>query len=99
MKNFRNKKTNIHTFTPISKGNQGAKRNKHVGKKKPKKHEGNPIMRVAELQNMLGIGKNTIYDLCTQNIIPHKRVGRIILFSRIKITEWIENGENVGGAS
>ena len=58
---------------------------------------GNPIMRADEVQKMLKIGKNTLYKWCEQNIIPHKRAGRVILFSRKRIQEWIENNENKGG--
>ncbi len=57
----------------------------------------NPVMRADEVQEMLRIGKNTLYDWCQRNIIPHKRVGRLILFSRKRIKEWLEKNENEGG--
>ena len=76
-----------------------SKRNKHDGKKRLVKREESPIMRANELREMLGVGKNTIYDWCRQDLIPHKRIGRVILFSRIRIMEWLENGENLGGVS
>ncbi len=57
------------------------------------KQEENPVMRADEVRGMLGIGKNTLYDWCQQNIIPHKRAGRIILFSRKCIQEWLENNQ------
>ncbi len=57
----------------------------------------NPIMRADEVCRLLKIGRNTLYEWCRLGIIPHKRVGRILLFSRKQIYEWLENNENVGG--
>ena len=54
----------------------------------------NPVMRADEVREMLGIGKNTLYEWCRHNIIPHKRANRVILFSRKRIQEWLENGKN-----
>lgn len=76
-----------------------SKYSKRGGKKRPVKREESPIMRANELREMLGVGKNTLYDWCKQGLIPHKRIGRVILFSRIKVKEWLENGENLGDAS
>lgn len=53
----------------------------------------NPIMRADEVRQMLRIGRNTLYAWCAQGIIPHKRVGRVILFPRKRIQEWLEKGE------
>ena len=61
------------------------------------KQQENPVMRADEVQQMLRIGKNTLYDWCQRHIIPHKRVGRLILFSRKRIKEWLEKNENEGG--
>ena len=59
--------------------------------------EQNPTMRASEVRKMLGnIGRNTLYDWCREGLIPHKRVGRIILFSRRRLEEWLEN-EYQGG--
>jgi len=55
-------------------------------------------MRAEEVRAMLGgIGRNTLYHWCELGIIPHKRVGRVILFSRERIREWLEKNENEGG--
>ena len=59
--------------------------------------EENHIMRANEVQKLLKIGKNTLYDLCRQKRIPHRRVGRIIIFVRKRVMEWAENPENEGG--
>ena len=56
--------------------------------------EENLVMRADEVRQMLGIGRNTLYNWCELGIIPHKRVGRVILFSRKRIQEWLDNNEN-----
>ena len=76
-----------------------SKRNKHDHIKRPVKREENPVMRAYEVQKMLGVGKNTIYEWCKQGLIPHKRIGQLIFISRKKFYEWLENGENLGGTS
>lgn len=57
-----------------------------------------PYIRANEVQKMLKVGRNTIYEWCKKMKIPHKRVDRIILFSRKRIQEWIENNEREGDA-
>jgi len=56
--------------------------------------EENLVMRADEARQMLSIGRNTLYNWCELGIIPHKRVGRVILFSRKRIQEWLDNNEN-----
>jgi len=64
-----------------------------------KKQEEPWAMRADEVQRMLHIGKNTLYEWCERDVIPHKRVGRIILFPRRRIMEWLEKPNSAGGAS
>ena len=54
-------------------------------------------MRVKEMLKLLPIGRNTLYRLVEENKIPYKRVGRIILFSRKRIDEWVEE-QHTGGS-
>ena len=56
----------------------------------------NPVMRADEVCRLLGIGKNTFYEWCRLNLIPYKRVGRLIIVSRKRFKEWLEN-KNAGG--
>jgi len=55
------------------------------------KQRDNLTMRAGEVRQMLGIGKNTLYEWCRQGIIPHKRIGRLIFFSRRVIQDFLEN--------
>ncbi len=47
-----------------------------------REQEENLVMRATEVRQLLKVGRNTLYEWCAQGIIPHKRVGRVILFSR-----------------
>ena len=55
------------------------------------KQRDNLTMRAGEVRQMLGIGKNTLYEWCRQGIIPHKRIERLIFFSRRVIQDFLEN--------
>ena len=59
-----------------------------------REQEENPIMRADEVRQLLKIGRTTLYNWCEQDIIPHKHVGGVILFSRKRIQEWLDNNEN-----
>ena len=63
-----------------------------------KQNAENPI-RAEEVLQMLPIGRNTLYSWCQKGLIPHKRVGGVILFPpRKRLLEWIENkNKNEGG--
>jgi len=65
-----------------------------VGEREQKE---NPVMRADEVRQLLKIGRTTLYNWCEQGIIPHKRAGRIILFSKKRILAWLENRDNEGG--
>ena len=58
--------------------------------------EKNPVMRADEARQILGIGRNTFYEWCRLDLIPHKRVGRLIIISRKRFNDWLEN-KNEGG--
>ncbi len=62
-----------------------------------REQEENLVMRATEVRQLLKVGRNTLYEWCAQGIIPHKRVGRVILFSSKCIREWLEKNENEGG--
>jgi excisionase family DNA binding protein len=45
-------------------------------------------MSVAEVADLLGVSRQTVYDGAGRGEIPHVRLGRRILFSRKAIAAW-----------
>lgn len=40
---------------------------------------------------LLGLSRNTVYDLCARGKIPHQKAGRQIRFSRAAIMRWLDS--------
>lgn len=47
-------------------------------------------MSVEEVAAMLGVSTKTVYEAAGRGEIPHRRLGRRILFSRAAITKWFD---------
>ncbi len=47
------------------------------------------VLTVEQVAELLGLGRNTVYDAAARNEIPHRRVGRRLLFSRSAVLEWL----------
>jgi excisionase family DNA binding protein len=54
-------------------------------------HEYPDVVNVAQLQKMLGIGRNTAYKLLNEQTIKSKKIGRIYLIPKINIIKFLEN--------
>jgi excisionase family DNA binding protein len=54
-------------------------------------HHGSGPMLVStsEACALLGLGARTIWSLTTRNAIPHRRVGRRVLFSPDELRAWV----------
>jgi len=50
------------------------------------------VIDVAEAAIFLRVSRETIYKRVRDNSIPHARLGRKILFSRQKLTQWVADG-------
>lgn len=48
------------------------------------------VLTVAQVAAMLGLHPKTVYDHAGAGTIPHRRVGRRLLFSRAAILRWLE---------
>jgi excisionase family DNA binding protein len=46
-------------------------------------------LSVEEVAELLGLGRNTVYDAANRGEIPHRRIGRRLLFSRTAVMEWL----------
>jgi excisionase family DNA binding protein len=48
------------------------------------------ILNVDEAAALLGVHRQTVYDYASAGEIPHRRLGRRLLFSRRAIVAWVE---------
>lgn len=47
-------------------------------------------LTATEVAKLLGVNRDTVYDAAGRGEIPHRRIGRRLLFSREAITEWLK---------
>ncbi len=48
------------------------------------------VLGVDQVATLLGIGRNTVYDAANRGEIPHRRIGRRLIFSRTAVMEWLQ---------
>ena len=48
------------------------------------------IMNASEVALFLGLGRNSVYDAVGRGEIPHRRVGRRLIFSRSALVAWLD---------
>ncbi|MEJ7602402.1 MAG: helix-turn-helix domain-containing protein [Kofleriaceae bacterium] len=49
----------------------------------------NECMRAEELAKFLGVNRKTVYVYAVRGLIPHRRLGRRIVFSRSQVVGWL----------
>lgn len=47
------------------------------------------IMTASEVGAFLGLSRNSVYEAAGRGEIPHRRVGRRLLFSRAALVSWL----------
>jgi excisionase family DNA binding protein len=47
------------------------------------------VMSVDEIAELLQVNRNTVYDAAGRGEIPHRRLGRRLIFSRVAVLEWL----------
>jgi excisionase family DNA binding protein len=47
------------------------------------------VLTVEQVADLLGLGRNTVYDAANRGEIPHRRIGRRLIFSRVAVLEWL----------
>ena len=53
------------------------------------------ILDVDEAAALLKVSKKTLYNRVKNNRIPHARLGRKLLFSLAKLTQWVSDGADL----
>lgn len=56
--------------------------------------EARPVLCVEEAANLLGISKWLLLQEIKRGHIPHKRVGRRLVFSRERLLAWLASDQN-----
>ncbi|HTR54993.1 MAG TPA: helix-turn-helix domain-containing protein [Kofleriaceae bacterium] len=46
-------------------------------------------LKADELAKFLGVNKKTVYAYAQRGLIPHRRLGRRIVFSRSQVVAWL----------
>ncbi len=47
------------------------------------------VIGVDDVASFLGVDRKTVYDAAARNTIPHRRLGKRILFSRAALALWL----------
>lgn len=55
------------------------------------------VMDADELAVFLGVDRKTVYDYAGRGEIPHRRLGKRLLFSRSAIVEWLGARDSLNG--
>lgn len=51
------------------------------------------VLNVDEVAELLRVGRNTVYEAANRGEIPHRRVGRRLIFSRSAVMNWLNGKE------
>jgi len=55
------------------------------------------LLTADEAAAMLGVGRGSIYAAVRRSDIPHRRIGRKVLFSRRALQRWLSHAEDPPG--
>lgn len=55
------------------------------------------VLGVADAAKLLGVSRWALYESCNRNDIPHRRLGKRILFSRAALMVWLEGASSRDG--
>ena len=62
------------------------------------KNEARIAIKAHEAAKLLGISRRTVQMLAKRGEIPHRRIGKLYLFSPRVLQEWMDNGEFHGSS-
>jgi excisionase family DNA binding protein len=55
----------------------------------PVRREAPDVLTFEEAMAFLKVGRSTLYRAVARNKVPHRRVGRLVRFSRTALVEWL----------
>lgn len=48
------------------------------------------VMTADQVAEFLGVDRNTVYDFAGRGVIPHRRLGKRLLFRRTAVLSWLD---------
>jgi excisionase family DNA binding protein len=48
------------------------------------------VLNADQVADLLGVGRNSVYEAANRGEIPHRRVGKRLIFSRTAVMEWLQ---------
>lgn len=54
------------------------------------------VLDVEGACDLLHLGRNALYDACGRGALPHRRIGKLIRFSRAALLRWLDSGSPTG---
>lgn len=52
------------------------------------------VLTVRQVVDLLHLGRSTIYYACARGEIPHRRIGKLLRFSRAAVMQWLAQRES-----
>jgi excisionase family DNA binding protein len=49
------------------------------------------VLTVPDTMRLLRMGRDAVYDGCARGVIPHRRIGKHIRFSRAALLRWLDS--------
>ena len=60
-----------------------------TGDAAPSRRTSDDVLTADEVATFLGVARNTVYDYAGRGTIPHRRLGKRILFHRGALVSWL----------
>jgi excisionase family DNA binding protein len=52
------------------------------------------VLTADQVAELLGVNRKTIYEAAQRNEIPHRRLGRRLIFERGSVVDWLRSPSN-----
>jgi excisionase family DNA binding protein len=52
------------------------------------------VLTADQVAQLLGVNRKTIYEAAQRNEIPHRRLGRRLIFERGSVVDWLRSPSN-----
>jgi excisionase family DNA binding protein len=49
------------------------------------------VLTVPQAMKLLKMGRDAVYSGCARQLIPHRRIGKHIRFSRLALMRWLDS--------